>query len=95
MDRRRSCWVADAWAIQEIIDDPDHWVDDSDQDQSRFSLGGNQGKFALAKIDSQWFEPNGRTASTHIIKPGMATRGHAPAPERLLPSPDLPPVPKI
>lgn len=63
--------------ILEIIEDPDHWVDDSDEDQSRFSLGGNQGKFALAKHDGQWFEPNGRTASTHIVKPGMATvQGH-------------------
>lgn len=63
--------------IQEIIEDPDHWVDGSDEDQSRFSLGGNQGKFALARIDGQWFEPNGRTASTHIVKPGMATvTGH-------------------
>lgn len=63
--------------VQEIIEDPDHWVDDSDEDQSRFSLGGNQGKFALAKVDGKWFEPNGRTASTHIVKPGMATvQGH-------------------
>lgn len=63
--------------IQEIIEDPDHWVDDSNEDQSRFSLGGNQGKFALAKLDGQWFEPNGRTASTHIVKPGMVTaQGH-------------------
>lgn len=59
--------------IQGIIEDPDHWVDDSDDDQSRFSLGGNQGKFACARIDGAWFEHNGRTASTHIIKPGMAT----------------------
>lgn len=59
--------------IQEIVEDPDHWVDDSDEDQSRFSLGGNQGKFALAQLDGQWFEPNGRTASTHIVKPGMVT----------------------
>ncbi|WP_337004386.1 MULTISPECIES: type II toxin-antitoxin system HipA family toxin [unclassified Microbacterium] len=56
--------------VRAIIADPDHWVDDSD-DQSRFSLGGNQGKFALARIDGQWFEPNGRAASTHIVKPGM------------------------
>lgn len=63
--------------IQEIIEDPDHWVDDSDEDQSRFSLGGNQGKFALARLGGQWFEPNGRTASTHIVKPGMVTvQGH-------------------
>lgn len=61
--------------VHEIVQDPDHWVHDSDEDQSRFSLGGNQGKFALAKVDGEWFVPNGRTASTHIVKPGMAT-GH-------------------
>lgn len=57
--------------VRAILEDPDHWVDDSDDDESRFSLGGNQGKFALAKIDGGWFEPNGRAASTHIVKPGM------------------------
>lgn len=63
--------------VRAILDDPDHWVDDSDDDQSRFSLGGNQGKFALAQIDGAWYEPNGRTASTHIVKPGMVlTSGH-------------------
>lgn len=63
--------------VQAIFDDPDHWVDDSDQDESRFSLGGNQGKFALAQIDGKWFEPNGRAASTHIVKPGMVLKsGH-------------------
>lgn len=59
--------------IQGIVVDPDHWVDDSDRDASRFSLGGNQGKFALARIEGEWFEPNGRAASTHIVKPGMVT----------------------
>ncbi|WP_427869553.1 HipA domain-containing protein [Leucobacter luti] len=63
--------------IQEIIEDPEHWVDDSDEDQSRFSLGGNQGKFALARVGGKWFEPNGRMPSTHIVKPGMVTaQGH-------------------
>ncbi|MFJ2502861.1 type II toxin-antitoxin system HipA family toxin [Microbacterium sp. NPDC087592] len=57
--------------VRAILADPDHWVDDSDDDESRFSLGGNQGKFALARIDGEWFEPNGRAASTHIVKPGM------------------------
>lgn len=57
--------------VRAILADPDHWVDDTDDDESRFSLGGNQGKFALARIDGAWFEPNGRAASTHIIKPGM------------------------
>lgn len=58
--------------VRAILDDPDHWVDDTDADESRFSLGGNQGKFALALIDGEWFEPNGRAPSTHIVKPGMA-----------------------
>ncbi|MDL9981206.1 HipA domain-containing protein [Microbacterium sp. ASV49] len=63
--------------VRAILDDPDHWVDDTDDDQSRFSLGGNQGKFALAQIDGQWFEPNGRAPSTHIVKPGMVLKtGH-------------------
>ncbi|MFJ5000173.1 type II toxin-antitoxin system HipA family toxin [Microbacterium sp. NPDC088619] len=57
--------------VRAILDDPDHWVDDGDDDESRFSLGGNQGKFALARIGGGWFEPNGRAASTHIVKPGM------------------------
>ncbi|WP_226531245.1 type II toxin-antitoxin system HipA family toxin [Microbacterium paraoxydans] len=63
--------------VRAILDDPNHWVDDTDADESRFSLGGNQGKFALARIDGQWFEPNGRAPSTHIVKPGMALKsGH-------------------
>lgn len=66
--------------VRAILDDPDHWVDDTDEDESRFSLGGNQGKFALAQIDGQWFEPNGRAPSTHIVKPGMVLKtGHTDA----------------
>lgn len=60
--------------IQAIVDDPDHWVDDSDEDDSRFSLGGRQGKFALALRGDKWFEPNGRAPSTHIVKPGMVLK---------------------
>lgn len=50
--------------------------DDSDWLQRRavqegFSLGGAQGKFALALRDGQWFEPSGRQPSTHIFKPGI------------------------
>ncbi len=36
-----------------------------------FSLGGAQGKFALALRDGQWLEPSGRQPSTHIFKPGI------------------------
>ncbi|GAA1733518.1 HipA domain-containing protein [Microbacterium paludicola] len=50
--------------------------DDSDWLQHRaveegFSLGGAQGKFALALRDNQWLEPSGRQPSTHIFKPGI------------------------
>ncbi|MCW4457413.1 type II toxin-antitoxin system HipA family toxin [Microbacterium sp. MPKO10] len=63
--------------VRAILADPAHWVDDSDEDESRFSLGGNQGKFAVAQIDGEWFEPNGHAASTHIVKPGMViAAGH-------------------
>jgi len=63
--------------VRAILADPGHWVDDTDDDQSRFSLGGQQGKFALARIDDEWFEPNGRAPSTHIVKPGMVLKsGH-------------------
>ncbi|WP_417562851.1 HipA domain-containing protein [Microbacterium sp.] len=63
--------------VRAILADPNHWVDDTDADESRFSLGGNQGKFALAHIDGEWFEPNGRAPSTHILKPGMVlATGH-------------------
>lgn len=72
--------------VRAILSDPDHWVAAGDEDESRFSLAGNQGKFALARIDGQWFEPNGRAASTHIVKPGMVlgsgqTDGHVQAVE--------------
>ncbi|MGM1017192.1 MAG: HipA domain-containing protein [Actinomycetota bacterium] len=51
-------------------------VDDSDWLEHRpveegFSLGGAQGKFALARRDGQWFEPSGTHPSTHIFKPGV------------------------
>ncbi|MHA3683482.1 type II toxin-antitoxin system HipA family toxin [Leucobacter sp. HY1908] len=59
--------------IAGILVDPEHWVDDTDEDESRFSLGGYQGKFALSRVGDRWFEPNGRAASTHIVKPGMVT----------------------
>lgn len=51
-------------------------ADDSDWLQQRaveegFSLGGAQGKFALAHRDGQWYEPSGQHPSTHIFKPGV------------------------
>lgn len=39
----------------------------------RWSLGGQQGKFALARTaDGRWVVPSGRAASTHIVKVGVA-----------------------
>lgn len=39
----------------------------------RWSLGGQQGKFALARdVDGRWLLPGGRSASTHIVKVGVA-----------------------
>ncbi|WP_051702831.1 type II toxin-antitoxin system HipA family toxin [Oerskovia turbata] len=39
----------------------------------RWSLGGAQGKFTLARNrDGAWFEPTGGAASTHIVKPGVS-----------------------
>jgi serine/threonine-protein kinase HipA len=38
----------------------------------RFSLGGAQGKFALALREGQWFAPTGVHPSTHIFKPKVA-----------------------
>jgi serine/threonine-protein kinase HipA len=35
----------------------------------QFSLGGAQGKFALAYREGRWFEPTGVSPSTHIFKP--------------------------
>lgn len=46
---------ADTWFRQ-----GEHW-----------SLGGNQSKFALRLIDGVWYECEGASATTHILKPGI------------------------
>lgn len=51
------------------IDDSD-WLEPRPVEE-RFSLGGAQGKFALAEHDGHWFDPTGQHPSTHIIKPGI------------------------
>lgn len=38
----------------------------------QFSLGGAQGKFALARRDERWFDATGAAPSTHIFKPQVA-----------------------
>lgn len=60
--------------VQAIHNDPSLWVERRDGGQSNFSLGGHQGKFAVTHRDGKWFEPSGRSASTHIVKPGMSVK---------------------
>lgn len=57
--------------IRQIRDDDTQWLPDGRRDH-RFSLGGAQGKFALAEHDGEWFQPSGQQPSTHIFKPGVA-----------------------
>jgi serine/threonine-protein kinase HipA len=59
--------------IAAIRQDDDSWNDGSTT-TGRFSLGGAQGKFALALTDEGWHEPTGVEATTHIFKPQV--RGH-------------------
>ena len=40
-------------------------------DEERWSLGGNQEKFALRWQDGRWYECWGSAATTHIFKPGV------------------------
>ncbi len=56
--------------IRQIRRDDSDWLQQRTVEEG-FSLGGAQGKFALALRDSQWFEPSGRQPSTHIFKPGI------------------------
>jgi serine/threonine-protein kinase HipA len=54
--------------INSIKRDPDAWV--PRDTPARFSLAGTQGKFALARLDSDWYWSNATVPSTHIVKPG-------------------------
>lgn len=55
--------------IRAIRQDPRAWT--PPENDHRFSLGGAQGKFALARHGESWLEPHGREPSTHIFKPGI------------------------
>nr|WP_249405464.1 HipA domain-containing protein [Microbacterium sp. CFBP 8794] len=54
--------------INSIKLDPDAWA--PKDVPARFSLAGTQGKFALARIDADWYWSNESVPSTHILKPG-------------------------
>lgn len=53
--------------IAAIKRDPDSWTDELSP--ARFSLAGTQGKFALARIEDDWYWSNETVPSTHILKP--------------------------
>lgn len=42
----------------------------------RWSLGGQQNKFALRKQDGEWFSCSGGAATTHILKSGIQELAH-------------------
>lgn len=56
--------------IRQIREDDSEWLARHDAAHA-FSLGGAQGKFALARHGGQWYEPSGFLPSTHIFKPGV------------------------
>ena len=58
--------------IRQIRADDSDWLEHRAIEEG-FSLGGAQGKFALAHRDGQWCEPSGQHPSTHIFKPGIHT----------------------
>ncbi len=54
-----------ALRLKEIrTSDEDSWVGRNES----WSLGGNQGEFALARVDGAWCSCEGRAATTHIVK---------------------------
>ncbi|MFE7408234.1 type II toxin-antitoxin system HipA family toxin [Isoptericola sp. NPDC057559] len=56
--------------LRELRADDSSWA--FERHGGRFSLGGQQGKFALARAaDGTWHQPTGRAASTHIFKIGI------------------------
>lgn len=54
--------------IDALKRDPDAWA--PVDVPARFSLAGTQGKFALARVDGDWYWPDATVPSTHILKPG-------------------------
>jgi serine/threonine-protein kinase HipA len=66
--------------LRDLRADDSSWA--FEQHGGRFSLGGQQGKFALARsADGTWHQPTGRGASTHIFKIGIDGVAHSAAAE--------------
>ena len=57
--------------IRQIRQDDSDWLGEGRAELHPFSLGGAQGKFALASHDGKWYEATGASPSTHIFKPGV------------------------
>ncbi len=67
-------WVDDtviASHLRALRADPSAWVA-SEHEGGYFSLSGAQSKFTLVRGPDAWGFANGRAASTHIVKPGVA-----------------------
>ncbi|WP_135212128.1 type II toxin-antitoxin system HipA family toxin [Vitreimonas flagellata] len=59
--------------LAKFLDDlvADHGKLNINEDAGFFSLAGVQAKKAVYWVNGKWYEPRGRTPSTHIIKPPM------------------------
>lgn len=57
-----------ALRIRRLRRDDSDWIDPASAG-GKFSLGGAQGKFALARDAESWWEPDGAYPTTHIFKP--------------------------
>lgn len=60
-----------AQRIRRLRSDDSDWIDPASAG-GKFSLGGAQGKFALAREADSWWEPDGASPTTHIFKPRVA-----------------------
>ena len=58
--------------IRALTDDEPSWT----MPGEHWSLGGQQEKFALARIDGRWHTAHGSAATTHIVKPGIKQLHH-------------------
>lgn len=54
--------------IRDLRHDPSSWT----LPDEAWSLPGAQEKFALARLEGQWFEATEAAPTTHIVKPGVA-----------------------
>ena len=58
--------------LRRLSEEPGSWT----MPEEHWSLGGQQEKFALTRIDGVWFEAHDAAATTHIFKPGIKRLRH-------------------